>query len=592
MEGVRPGGDPPWRASLERLRDAPGDRNLVRRVLGLAREHLGMDVAWVSELTESAQVIRTLSGNGDRFELREGSALDRAGSYCTRVVAGILPSVIPDTHADRRTRDLDVTHSLGLGLGAYVGVPLTAPGGRVSGMLCCISAGPRPGLDERDAGFLAALAQVVSHELAHEVEASARQEALHGRSARILRDESLWSVFQPIVDVRRGALVGVEALTRFDGPPHRPDALFAEAAGAGLGLEMELLAIRTALRHLGDVPAGAYLSVNASPDTLTAPELHALLAQLPAERIVVEVTEHVPVSDYDRLTAAIASLRALGVRLAVDDAGAGFASLSHIIKLHPDFIKLDISLTRALHVDPVRQALATSLLGFARAIGASMIAEGVEATGELDVLARLGVQFAQGYLFARPAVLPLPTTFPSASLSTLPRAGHLVERLAVAAMEATDLESLVRPILDDVLSLTGLETSYLTVYDAEEHALEHRYVRNAGHIQLPEGLLVPWAETLCARCQASDLRWTPDVRRDLPGCAIAEQVGVQTYLSVPVTAPDGSLLGTLCAGSTEPRYVSESTLAQVALCARLIADRMVREAAQAPAFSGVTRLTM
>jgi EAL domain-containing protein (putative c-di-GMP-specific phosphodiesterase class I) len=160
-----------------------------------------------------------------------------------------------------------------------------------------------------------------------------------------------------------------------------------------------------ALAALSSLPPDAYLAVNASPDTIFGDEAFNLLNGMPAERIVLEVTEHAHVEDYDRLRQGLAPLRQRGVRLAVDDAGAGYSSLQHILHLQPDLIKLDMSLTRHIDLDPARRALASALIGFARDTGSRIIAEGVETASELATLRALGVEHAQGYFLGRPMAL-------------------------------------------------------------------------------------------------------------------------------------------------------------------------------------------
>ena len=237
------------------------------------------------------------------------------------------------------------------------------------------------------------------------VEAGWRQQLERIRG--VLKGDALSMVFQPIVELADGRIVGFEALSRFAAEPRRsPDVWFAEAAAVGLLVDLELAALRAAFSHFDRLPPDAYLSVNLSPETVPSPQLADLLAGLPGERIVVEVTEHAPVDDYDTLNDALASLRALGCRLAIDDTGAGFASLRHILRLAPDIIKLDITLTRGLDSDRARRALATALISFANEIGATLVAEGVETQPEVDALRALGVGLGQGYFFARPGPLP------------------------------------------------------------------------------------------------------------------------------------------------------------------------------------------
>ncbi len=215
-------------------------------------------------------------------------------------------------------------------------------------------------------------------------------------------------VFQPIVDLRLGGAVGYEALARFPSAPGRStEAWFEEAGEVDLRTELELTAIRAAFTRMDDIPDECFLALNLSPSTACSPQLlRAVEFAHSPRRVVLEVTEHAPVRDYAELNNAIGSLRARGVRLAVDDAGSGFASLQHIIRLAPDFIKLDMALTRDVDNDLARRALAAALISFAAEIGATIIAEGIETEAELSTLRDLGVAYGQGFHLARPADLP------------------------------------------------------------------------------------------------------------------------------------------------------------------------------------------
>jgi EAL domain-containing protein (putative c-di-GMP-specific phosphodiesterase class I) len=220
-------------------------------------------------------------------------------------------------------------------------------------------------------------------------------------------------VFQPIVELSTGKPVGAEALARFAFDPLRsPAEWFAEAADLGMSVELELSAIAAALPGLELLPEGAYLSVNAGPETAMSPELHRLLRSVPAGRVVLELTEHVGIEDYDALTESLDALRARGVRLAVDDTGAGYSSLQHILNLKPDIIKLDRGLVEGIDADPARRALAGSLIAFATEVGAQVVAEGIETLREQTVLRRLGLRYGQGFHLGRPGPLPLPEASP------------------------------------------------------------------------------------------------------------------------------------------------------------------------------------
>lgn len=236
--------------------------------------------------------------------------------------------------------------------------------------------------------------------------------ARHARRTRVeavLRDRALSMAFQPILDLRDGALLGVEALARFDCEPYRPpNEWFEEAAAVGLGVELELEAVAAALRQMDQLPVEAFMSVNVSAAAAVRPELEAILAQVPGRRLILELTEHSRVEDYEPLLAAMDGHRLQGVRIAVDDAGAGHAGLRHILRLRPDIIKLDNELARDIDADPVRRALAGSLVTFADEIGAVVVAEGIETEAELATLRSLAVPWGQGYHLGRPGPLPEP----------------------------------------------------------------------------------------------------------------------------------------------------------------------------------------
>ena len=222
---------------------------------------------------------------------------------------------------------------------------------------------------------------------------------------RFVSGEGLAIHVQPIVDLQTREVVGYEALARFRSlPPRPPNEWFAEAAALELGTQLELATIGRAVALLPALPEATYLSLNTSHRTVAVPELLALLGP-DAKRLVVEITEHEPVEDYDELARSLQPLRDLGVRIAIDDAGAGYASLRHTLALGPDIVKVDISLTRSIDMDRGRRALASALISFADEMDMQIIAEGIETEAELATLVDLGVRYGQGYHLAEPAAL-------------------------------------------------------------------------------------------------------------------------------------------------------------------------------------------
>ena len=225
------------------------------------------------------------------------------------------------------------------------------------------------------------------------------------RVQAVLDGEQIRPVYQPILDLETGKVVAYEALSRFPGDAARgPDRWFAEAWEVGLGVPLELLAVKTAAAALRQLPSEISLSVNASPPTIsTTPFVSCFDGD--TERVTVELTEHLHVDDYEGFTAKLRPLRDSGGKVAIDDFGAGYASLRHILKVRPEWIKLDISLTERIDENPVAHALANSLVSFADQVDVHVIAEGIETEDELDALLELGFRYGQGFYFGMPAPL-------------------------------------------------------------------------------------------------------------------------------------------------------------------------------------------
>lgn len=295
--------------------------------------------------------------------------------------------------------------------------------------------------------------------------------------ALLEREDAITPVFQPIVSLSSGRVAGYEALTRFPSPPERrPDEWFALAQRVGLGPELEARAVAAALGVPGR-PQDVYLSFNLSPSAIGSPEVTAVLPQ-DLTGLVIEITEHERVADELELRELLAPLRERGARVAVDDAGAGYAGLQQVMRIHPDIIKLDRSLVADVDTDPAKQVLIDAFARFARGTGAVVCAEGLETAGELRVVADLDVTYGQGFGLGKPQA-------PWASMSpwvaaTLSRRGlrsqapeedgeeadesrlaHLTARLAHATSlaELPDIEQAILAELgaDDVCLLRCVE---------------------------------------------------------------------------------------------------------------------------------------
>ncbi len=357
----------------------------VDDLLREAREALGMPIAFVSRFLDGRRVIEAVDATCP-VPFGPGDSHAAEDTYCQRIVDGVLPQAIPESAANPVTAALPVTAELEIG--SYVGVPIILFDGSVYTTLCAYSDQARP-VDERDSAILSLVARSVAQHLSSEVAEYAEHAVIRARLTDVIDKGLLRSVYQPIVDASTGSAVSVEALTRFDGPFRlRPDEWFADAARVGEAATLEIAAIRCALNGLASLPDSVALSINVSAAVLLDPLFAEWLAVAPVERLILELTEHEAVSDYAALNAALSAARARGLRLAVDDAGAGYASMRHPLLLQPDVLKLDISLVRDLDTDSGKRALCGAIITFARSLGARVVAEGVETAAELAAARR------------------------------------------------------------------------------------------------------------------------------------------------------------------------------------------------------------
>jgi EAL domain-containing protein (putative c-di-GMP-specific phosphodiesterase class I) len=376
----------------------------LKRTLQAIRIHLGMQVAFVSEFTGDRIVLRELDapGLGARIKVGDSYSLDQV--YCGHILAGRLPELIPDTSLEPFAMALPITAAAHIG--SHISVPIRLPNGRAYGMFCCAGFEANRSLNSRDLQTLRAFADLAAFEIGRELKVVEAREEKFARITRVIDSGQFSMVFQPIWDMRSRKAIGFECLTRYSAEPVRPpNEWFNEAAEVGLGKALELAAIRKGLGALSSLPAPLHLAINASVETVLSDEFLAVQQGLPLERIVLEITEHAEVANYERLLNVLQPLRQSGMKLAVDDAGAGYSSLRHILNLRPDFIKLDMDLIRHIDLDPARRALTSALIAFARDTDSCIIAEGVETASEFATLRTLGVEQAQGYFLGRPVPL-------------------------------------------------------------------------------------------------------------------------------------------------------------------------------------------
>jgi diguanylate cyclase (GGDEF)-like protein len=368
-------------------------------------------------------------------------------------------------------------------------------------------------------------------------------------------------VVQPIVRLDDRTVVGYEALARVHSvPDHGPDWWLTRSESFGTRTQLERLFLESAVR-LGSPPSDALLFVNASPKTLAEPTLFALRESLP-ERLVVEITEQAAVDDYDLLNEQLEPWMSSGVRIAIDDTGAGYSSLRHVIELSPDFLKLDWTLIHDIDKDSHRHALVRALAAFAREVGTSVIAEGIETPAELAAIMEAGVPLGQGHLLARPG-----SAWPTVSAAWRPigspsEAGPDTS-LRAALSETLDAAAACEVVVAHLFRLGQVVPSlYL------EHNGRLRCIAQRGLWQVLDGL--PPGAGITGEVWASgepmelrDVAASPSYLEAVPG-VVAE-------ICVPVTV-DGVVIGALNVDSLSP--LPQGTLRHLQDCAALLSRRL------------------
>lgn len=381
-----------------------GALDVITEAIRTMRTHLGMEIGYLSEFVGDDLVFRAVDAPGLEHLAVPGDTRSRSETYCNHILAGDLPQLMSDTLDYPIAAGLPITTALPIR--AHVSVPIERTDGSIYGMFCCLSPKPNATLNARDLELMRSFARLAQAEVQRVLEGESRREAMLNAIHAVVEQQSFNIVYQPIFTLDTGALSGVEALCRFHPEPYRaPNIWFDEAADVGMSEMLEVCVIEMALNALEHFPPEAYLSVNASPQTVATGLLATVLQGVPTARIVLEVTEHIEVSDWAALDRELQTLREMGILIAIDDAGAGYSGLQQMVRLRPDIIKLDRSLVERIDEDPARRSLCAAMVHYATETGAALVAEGIERVEEEQVLRDLGVHRGQGYLLARPMPL-------------------------------------------------------------------------------------------------------------------------------------------------------------------------------------------
>jgi EAL domain-containing protein (putative c-di-GMP-specific phosphodiesterase class I) len=370
----------------------------VAELLATARESLGLTAAFLARMDGPDQYLEVVD-SAVPFLFQEGNVQRRETSLCQAILDGKVPEVMPDLRDHPEAMKLPAARFPRIR--SYVSVPVRLSDGSLYGTLCAAGLRPEKALSRRDKSLMDVLAHAAAVVIEPEVVERARRTEIEDRLDRLLAAGGPQVVLQPIVDLATGDRIGAEALSRFPADWGKaPDLCFADAHSVGQGDDLEVIALRGAAAHLPNVRG--YVTMNVSPATLLTAACRELLAGLPLGRVVLELSEHDQVEDYAELLDVLAPLRAAGMRLAIDDVGAGFSSLRHIVLTSPDVLKLDRSIVDGVAADPVLRTLVHSMVDFGHGCDSKIVAEGVETAEDAQALLDLDVDCGQGWFFGRP----------------------------------------------------------------------------------------------------------------------------------------------------------------------------------------------
>jgi EAL domain-containing protein (putative c-di-GMP-specific phosphodiesterase class I) len=370
----------------------------VAELLVTAKKSLRLSVAFLSRLDGTTQHLEVVESSVPLL-FKEGVTQKQETSFCQAILDGKLPQVIPNVKDFPEATKLPAARIPRIR--SYVSVPVVLSDGTTYGTFCAAGLTSDKELTTRDKALMDVLAHAASIIIEPGIKEGERRAEIESRLEPLVAAGGPVVLLQPIVDLASGTRVGAEALSRFPAEwGLAPDVCFAEAHSVGRGDALELLALERAADHLDEVTG--YVAMNISPATLLTPQAALLLDRLPLDRVLLELSEHDAVEDYEVLSEVLAPFRARGMRLAIDDVGAGFSSLRHIVLTRPDVIKLDRTLVDGVAVDPTLTTLVRSLVDFAHGCGARVVAEGIETAIDADALRALDVDLGQGWHYGRP----------------------------------------------------------------------------------------------------------------------------------------------------------------------------------------------
>ena len=412
----------------------------------------------------------------------------------------------------------------------------------------------------------------------------ARTELVHDlRSA--VSERQLRLLYQPQIDLRTGRMSGVEALVRWEHPERgllSPDAFLPVAESTGMIVAIDDWVLREACTQMRSWDQAGHppisVAVNVSATSLMSGNVANTLIEVVRQtgvdpsRLEIELTETVAVEHDDEAVRAINRVRDLGARVAIDDFGVGHSALSRLQSFPVDRLKIDRTFVAQMPPSAAeRGSIPAAMIAMAHSLELAVVAEGIETEAQLAALQALGCECGQGYLFSRPVPPHEIPRFEEQTLVTRSRHDTPADR------STTPNERFVGVLLAELQRLTGLDSTYLTRVDLTNATQQITHSRNAGMLEIPGGMTVDWQDTVCRRALEQGINYTDDVPGVFPDSPAGAELGLQTYITVPLTNVAGDIDGTLCAASRNRVRLGPDTVRVMETFAALISQTRVPE---------------
>ena len=380
-----------------------GNKPLEQTLLSLlhaARTKLRMEVGFISRFDGDMRTFYLVDSAPGVNIVQSGGSDYRGESLCQRVVDGRVSQLIANAQTVAGANDLTAVKLVPVG--AHISVPIVFSDGTVFGTFCVFSRYAIPELNHRSLAMCRVFADVASA-LIEEVSALPQYESHYWAKKKIevtelLTEGRLKYAPAALINLNTGKQLGVElmpTLTQATENIASPVLLMHEVVRLGLANLIGVNLVERVISTLSATPDEHFVAINITPQLLAEFDFLEWLNQDMCKRVVFEISEHDRVSSYHDLKRILQPIRKSGIRLSIDNAGAGFASMQHILQLQPEFVKLDAGLTCGIASDPAQQAMLQALLLFSRTQGCTLIADGISNKWDEEYLLHSGISVGQ-----------------------------------------------------------------------------------------------------------------------------------------------------------------------------------------------------